>query len=508
MEDPNQEKKSRFDLQPHYIEWGLTALGVIVACVLVVFVLFRMTTIWGIVKKFFSILSPFIYGFVMAYLLMPVFNMLYRNLQPPMSRKFKNGTRLAKGLCSALTLAFGLAVVGVLLWMVLPQLVTSITSLVDSMDLYMNEISGWVASLLHNNPEIEHSFMRLYDQFSAQIMNWAQNDLLPQLVTSITSLVDSMDLYMNEISGWVASLLHNNPEIEHSFMRLYDQFSAQIMNWAQNDLLPQLGSMMSGVVTTVNVLMNLLIGVIIALYILNSKDTFCAQAKKMTYSFFTVEKANAIMARVAHIHRVFGGFITGKLMDSSIIGVLCFIGMRLMISFGWMTMPTSYAILIAVIIGVTNIIPFFGPFIGAIPSTILIMVISPVQALYFVIFVLLLQQFDGNILGPKILGNATGLSSFWVMFAILLFGGVMGFAGMVIGVPLFAVLYSVLTEKINHLLKKRGLSVDTNDYRGHKRIDPETHAFVEAQETTPPVSAKERRRAANAAQQQKDQQSK
>ena len=414
MEDPNQEKKSRFDLQPHYIEWGLTALGVIVACVLVVFVLFRMTMIWGIIKKFFSILSPFIYGFVMAYLLMPVFNMLYRNLQPPMSRKFKNGTRLAKGLCSALTLAFGLAVVGVLLWMVLPQ-----------------------------------------------------------LVTSITSLVDSMDLYMNEISGWVASLLHNNPEIEHSFMRLYDQFSAQIMNWAQNDLLPQLGNMMSGVVTTVNVLMNLLIGVIIALYILNSKDTFCAQAKKMTYSFFTVERANAIMARVAHIHRVFGGFITGKLMDSSIIGV-------------------------------TNIIPFFGPFIGAIPSTILIMVISPVQALYFVIFVLLLQQFDGNILGPKILGNATGLSSFWVMFAILLFGGVMGFAGMVVGVPLFAVLYSMLTEKINHLLKKRGLSVDTNDYRGHRRIDPETHAFVEAQETMPPVSAKERRRAA----QQKDQENK
>ena len=223
MEDPNQEKKSRFDLQPHYIEWGLTALGVIVACVLVVFVLSRMTIIWGVIKKFFSILSPFIYGFVMAYLLMPVFNMLYRNLQPPMSRKFKNGTRLAKGLCSALTLAFGLAVVGVLLWMVLPQ-----------------------------------------------------------LVTSITSLVDSMDLYMNEISGWVASLLHNNPELEHSFMRLYDQFSAQMMNWAQNDLLPQLGSMMSGVVTTVNVLMNLLIGVIIALYILNSKDTFCAQAKKMT----------------------------------------------------------------------------------------------------------------------------------------------------------------------------------------------------------------------------------
>ena len=147
--------------------------------------------------------------------------------------------------------------------------------------------------------------------------------------------------------------------------------------------------MMSGVVTTVNVLMNLLIGVIIALYILNSKDTFCAQAKKMTYSLFTVEKANAIMARVAHIHRVFGGFITGKLMDSSIIGMLCFIGMRLMISFGWMTMPTSYALLIAVIIGVTNIIPFFGPFLGAIPSAFLILLVSPLKCLYFIIFIII-----------------------------------------------------------------------------------------------------------------------
>ena len=149
-------------------------------------------------------------------------------------------------------------------------------------------------------------------------------------------------------------------------------------------------------------------------------------------------------------------------------------------------------------------IPYFGPFIGAIPSAIILLFISPLKAVIFVVMVFVLQQFDGLILGPKILGNATGLSGFWVMFAILLFGGVMGFAGMVVGVPLFAVLYSMLTEKINHLLKKRGLSVDTNDYRGHKRIDPETHAFVEAQETMPPVSAKERRRAA----QQKNQENK
>ena len=147
------------------------------------------------------------------------------------------------------------------------------------------------------------------------------------------------------------------------------------------------------------------------------------------------------MGRVAYVHRVFGGFITGKLIDSLIIGLLCFIGLRLFIGFGLMTMDQSFALLISVIIGVTNIIPFFGPFIGAIPSTILIMVISPIQAIYFVLFILALQQFDGNILGPKILGNSTGLSSFWVMFAILLFGGVFGFVGMAVGVPLFAVLY-------------------------------------------------------------------
>ena len=132
------------------------------------------------------------------------------------------------------------------------------------------------------------------------------------------------------------------------------------------------------------------------------------------------------------------------------------------------------------------------------------MVESPLQALYFVIFIIILQQIDGNILGPKILGNSTGLSSFWVMFAILIFGGLFGFVGMAIGVPLFAVIYSIVSEYINHLLKKRGLSEDTNDYRGDKRLDAETREFVHAETTVPPVSARERRAAARAKEQQKN----
>ncbi len=446
VEEPTKQNKSKFSTHPHYFQWGLTAFCVIVSSSVVVFLLQWRPGSWIMIQKLLGILSPFIYGFVMAYLLMPVFNGLYKRIQPPLSRRLKNGTRIAKGLCSILTLLIGIAVVGILLWMVLPQLVVSVFSLLESMDTYLNEISGWVAALLKDNPVIERNFLQLYEEFSQQIVNWVQNIALPQLV-----------------------------------------------------------ELMTGVVTTVSVLFDIFIGIIIALYILNSKDTFCAQAKKMTYSMFSIDRANRIMGRVAYVHRVFGGFITGKLIDSLIIGVLCFIGLRMLIGFGLMTMDQSFALLISVIIGVTNIIPFFGPFIGAIPSTILIMVISPIQAVYFVLFVLALQQFDGNILGPKILGNSTGLSSFWVMFAILLFGGVFGFVGMAVGVPLFAVLYSAVTEVICSLLKKRGLSVDTNDYRGPRRLDPVSGEFVVMQEERPPVSAKERRRAAEKARAQKQQ---
>lgn len=435
MHDPTPEKPKKQAEQGHYLQWGLTAFCVIVASILVFFLLFRLSGVMAVIKKVISILKPFIYGFVMAYLLLPVFNALYRWSRPKFSARFKNGVGIAKGFSSIMALLCGVLVVVGLLWMVLPQFVLSIFSLLNSMETYLDEISQWVAALLKDNPLIERNFLQLYDQLSSQIVNWVQNIALPQLV-----------------------------------------------------------ELMTGVMSTVSVLFDFLIGIIIALYILNSKDTFCAQAKKASYSLLSVKRANQLISRMNHLHRVFGGFITGKLIDSLIIGMLCFIGLSLLNSFGVLTI-SEYIVLISVIIGVTNIIPFFGPFIGAIPSVILIAVISPVQALYFIIFIIVLQQFDGNILGPKILGDSTGLSSFWVMFAILVFGGIFGFAGMAVGVPLFAVLYSILTERFNHLLKKRGLSTNTNDYRGANRLDPETGELVEAKDEFRPVSKKERRRA-------------
>ncbi|WP_283674835.1 AI-2E family transporter [Butyricicoccus sp. Marseille-Q5471] len=443
MRDPFENDSSQHkDGRSHYFQWGLTAFCVIGACILVAYLLKWLPGIYVLLKKLLKILEPFIYGFVMAYLLLPIFNWLYDKLKPWCVPRFKNGIPIAKGVSSALSLLSGIAVVGGLLWMVIPQLVLSIFSLLDSMDSYLAEISNWVAALLKDNPVIERNFMTLYDQLSDQIIGWVQN------------------------------------------------------------IAPKLVELMTGVMSTVSVLFNIFVGVIIALYILNSKDTFCAQAKKAAYSLMPIPYANRVLSRVNHLHRVLGGFITGKLIDSLIIGLLCFVVLSIMNSLGVFTI-SEYLVLISVIIGVTNIIPFFGPFIGAIPSGLLIAVISPVQALYFALFVLALQQFDGNILGPKILGDSTGLTSFWVMFAILVFGGIFGFVGMAVGVPLFAVLYSILTDRLNNLLKKKGLPISTTAYRGSGRLDPNSHEFVDVQDEAHPVSKKERRHAAKEAEKAK-----
>lgn len=201
---------------------------------------------------------------------------------------------------------------------------------------------------------------------------------------------------------------------------------------------------------------NFFIGLIIALYLLVSKELFAGQGKKMIYALFEEETGNLLIKNIRFVHSTFGGFISGKLVDSLIIGMLCFIGMTLL------NLP--YPLLVSLIVGVTNIIPFFGPFIGAVPSIILILMVNPLQALYFGIFVFILQQFDGNILGPKILGDKTGLSSFWVIFSITIFGGYWGFIGMAIGVPVFAVIYAAWKAFISRSLQKKGLSTDTVEY--------------------------------------------
>ena len=228
--------------------------------------------------------------------------------------------------------------------------------------------------------------------------------------------------------------------------------------------------MSSGVVLVVRAVFDILIGLIVMVYLLNMKEKLLAQAKMIIYWVFPLKIANKVIEEGRYVHQVFGGFIIGKLLDSLIIGLICFVLL------GFANMP--YVLLVSVIVGVTNVIPFFGPFIGAIPSAFLILLSDPMKCLYFLIFVLLLQQFDGNILGPKILGDSTGLSSFWVLFSILLFGGLMGFVGMIIGVPTFAVMYRLVTEFTTWRLGKKALSGNLNEYDRLNYIDETEQTYI------------------------------
>ena len=276
--------------------------------------------------------------------------------------------------------------------------------------------------------------------------------IIPQLVTSVTTLYYTARANLNNFIRWVNNLefVADNEVIMDYVNKAYNAISVDLDSWIKNTLMPSMQNIVSGaavgVLNVVTMAKNLIIGIIVAVYMLASRKRFVQQAKLVLYSIFKPRWAELIKEEVKYADKMFGGFINGKIMDSAIIGVLCYIGCLIF------KFPS--ALLVSVIIGVTNVIPFFGPFIGAVPATLLILIQSPIKALWFVLFILVLQQLDGNVIGPKILGNTTGLSSFWVLFAILLFGGLWGFVGMIVGVPLFAVIYDVIKKLVIYGLKR------------------------------------------------------
>lgn len=402
-----------------YIYWGVTALAVIVCSVTFIFFLLKFQMVSAVAGKIVGVLMPVIYGAVLAYLMLPIYNKTQRYVTEQLTGRVKSDRLIrgtARGLGTLLSLLLLFAVVIGLCWMILPQIYTSILGLQESIGENINNVSIWLRKMLEDNQPLEQAVVPVYEQIADKVENWLYDTLVP-----------NMSMVINILS--------------------------------------------SGLLGVVNVLKNILIGLIVMVYFLNIKDTLSAQSKKIIYSLFPLRKANRIIEEVRFTHSVFGGFITGKLLDSLIIGVLCFFSLRLL------RMP--YILLISVIIGVTNVIPFFGPFIGAIPSAFLILLVSPMKCLYFLIFVLVLQQFDGNILGPKILGDSTGLPSFWVLFSILLFGGLFGFVGMVIAVPSFAVIYHLTSEYVNLCLEKKSLSQRTEDYRELDYIDETDNEYIE-----------------------------
>ena len=380
------------DKKPHikpYLYGMLAGFGAIALSIIFFFLIYRFDGFGDAISTLTGILMPFIYGAVIAYLLKPVCNTIEAFLRRFIPEKMKG---LINALSVTFTILFGLLLIYALCMMIIPQLITSVTTLYYTAQANITKFMYWANHLefIEKNEQIMELLNSAYAALNTNLDTWIKNTLLPSM--------------QNILSG--AAL---------------------------------------GVLNVVVVLKNLVIGIIVAVYMLASRKRFVQQGKMVLYSVVKPRWASLITEEVKYADRMFGGFINGKILDSAIIGVLCYIGCLIF------KFPS--ALLVSVIIGVTNVIPFFGPFIGAIPATLLILIQNPIKALWFVLFVLVLQQLDGNIIGPKILGNTTGLSSFWVLFAILLFGGLWGFVGMIVGVPLFAVIYDVIKKLVIHGLE-------------------------------------------------------
>lgn len=285
--------------------------------------------------------------------------------------------------------------------------------------------------------------------------------LLPELYRSIAQLVGNIENYYNTIRTWIEDLLETNPAVESWVTAQMNTYYKEMTNWLTKEALPQAQNLMfavsGGIFQLVGFLGDLVVGIIVSIYLLGTKERCAAHGRKLAYGFISLENTRWLFRGVHKADSIFSGFVRGKLLDSLIIGIICFAGCQLL--------AIPYTPLVSVIVGVTNIIPFFGPFLGAIPSIFLILLASPIRAVYFLIFVICLQQLDGNIIGPKILGDKTGLSSLWVIIAILVGGTFFGVPGMFFGVPVFGCLYSFVSFLTRTRLRQQGLPENTAAYR-------------------------------------------
>lgn len=393
-----------------YFNLGVMLLTVVTVSLVLLAIVLNLSAVGAFFKTVQKVFSPMLIGLVLAYLMNPLMNFMERRLYPRMEKKIS--AVKAKRRSRAISLTFALLVMLVIVY-----------------------------------------------EFCAL--------LLPQLYESIMGIVNNFSNYYATIDGWLTEFLADNPGMKTYVDRLIREAFDMLKNWATNGLLPSIETILTGLTTSifsvVRTLLNVVIGVFAAVYMLYSRDIFLGQSKKIIVALCKPQTADRILGVGRRIHKVFSGFIIGKILDSLIIGILCYFGMRIL--------KLPYPELIATVVGVTNVIPFFGPFIGAIPSAFLILLVNPLQALYFGIFVLVLQQLDGNVIGPRILGDTVGISGFWVLVSITVAGGLFGFAGMVLGVPVFAVAYMLISDFIAYKLREKKKPVETGVYQTIQKVD-------------------------------------
>lgn len=412
----------KFKMDKKYISIGIISFLVIAASICFYYLIFHGDRFSAKINTLMIIASPIIYGIVLAYLLTPVVNNIENKLLIPLFSKTSDMTTKKKK---------GIRFLSITITVILLILI----------------INGFFSILI------------------------------PNLISSIRSISNQFPYYVQNLTRFAEKYLEDNPSVEKIFVQILDTYSEEFNNFLNDSIITQMESLVKTVslslISVLKFLWNFIIGLIISIYVLASKETFSGQAKKIMYAVFSKKTANSLIKDFRFVSDTFIGFISGKIIDSAIIGVICFAGTSIL------EMP--YALLVSVIVGVTNIIPFFGPYLGAIPSAIIILMVNPVKCLYFIIFILILQQIDGNLIGPKILGESTGLSGFWVIFSITIFGGLLGVPGMIIGVPFFAVLYALVRRIIDKLLIKKGMPVSTNNYLNLEYIDGDK--FVPKDET-------------------------
>ena len=409
-----------FNWDKKYLYWGVTAFCVIACSILFYMALPYLPVIGTALKSLARILSPFIWGLIITYLLSPLYKGLYQGFFLPLTEKLsgkkkKGSPKLAKGLSVLLSIIVFLAMITALVYLIIPQLYSSVETIVNNSPGYIDKLSEWSKNTLANYPELRDFVIEKFEEINTNLFTWIRDTILPGLGSFVSNIT-------------------------------------------------------AGVYYFLRAVYNIVIGIIVSAYLLSNMESASARAKRLCYCVFGVEWAEKIRSAIRFTDRTFMGFINGKLLDSAIIGLICYVVCAIL------KMP--YALLVSVIIGVTNIIPFFGPLIGAIPSAFIILLVDPLKALIFVIFIIILQQVDGNIIGPKILGSSIGINGFWVMFSIILGAGLFSFWGMLLGVPVFVVIYTGITILVERKLKKRSLPVDPEDYADLDHIDPVTREPV------------------------------
>ena len=384
-----------------YLKIGINGAAILASGILCAFVLFKMPVIISVLKGITEILKPFLYGVVFAYLLAPLCNKIEEKLFQFFPKAKAKARRFICFIAIVISLCVAIAVIWLIIIMIIPQVWDSVMKIIQMVPQKLIVVNNWIEHMLENQPELQAYF----EEFSSQAESNIDSLLNVDTIQKVQSIINSLSVQLFGVLG---------------------------------------------------VVKNIFLGLLISAYLLGSRKLFGAQAGLILHGVFSDKWAKIIEEEIRYTDKMFNGFLVGKIIDSAIIGLLCFAGTSIM--------GFEAPAFISVIIGITNIIPFFGPFIGAIPCGLLLLLENPMHCLYFIIFIFVLQQLDGNVIGPKILGNTTGVSSFWVLFAILLFGGMWGVVGMVIGVPLFAVIYDIIRKLVYRGLRKHKRESMITDY--------------------------------------------